>query len=154
MPIKLESTAFTEGGIMPVKYTGEGENISPQLEWSGVPENTKSIAIICDDPDAPIGTWVHWVIFNISPNEKILREAIPAEKTLSSGAIQGINSSRKIGYEGPYPPSGTHRYFFKVYALDAMLNLKPGVTKADLLKAMEGRILGQGELMGRYSRKR
>ncbi len=152
MDIKITSSAFKEGEMIPRKYTCDGDDISPPLEWSGIPNGTKGIAIISDDPDAPMGTWVHWVIFNIPPDMKGLSENIPATTTLENGAIQGITDFRRPGYGGPCPPSGTHRYYFKIYALDSMLKLKPQATKKDLLKAMEGHILAEGQLMGRYKR--
>ena len=152
MDIKIVSSAFGEGAMIPKKYTCDGEESSPPLEWSGIPASAKSIALISDDPDAPMGTWVHWVIFNIPPKETGLAEGIPQKEVLPNGARQGINSSRHIGYDGPCPPSGTHRYYFKVYALDKMLDLEPGITKKDLLKAMEGHVLGQAQLMGKYKR--
>ena len=152
MEIKLTSSAFKDGDMMPKRYTCDGEEFSPPLEWSNLPEGTKTIAIINDDPDAPMGTWVHWVIFNIPPGLKGLPENVPAVKVLDNGAIQGVNSSHTIGYSGPCPPSGTHRYYFKIYALDTDLKLKPGVAKKDLLEAMEGRVLGEGQLMGKYVR--
>lgn len=150
--IKLTSSAFKEGEFIPKKYTCDDINISPPLLWSGIPDKTVSIALICDDPDAPIGTWVHWVIYNIPVNINSLAEKIPPDKVLEDGAIQGTNDFRKIGYGGPCPPNGTHRYFFKIYALDNEPNLIPGATKGELLQAMEGHILAEGKLMGRYSR--
>ena len=152
MNIKIVSDAFKDGEMIPKKYTGDGEEISPPLGWSGIPAAAKSIALISDDPDAPMGTWVHWVMFNIPPSSNGLAEGVPGDKELSDGARQGINSSRKIGYDGPCPPSGTHRYYFKLYALDTMLDLQPGATKDDLLKAMESHILAEGQIMGRYKR--
>jgi Raf kinase inhibitor-like YbhB/YbcL family protein len=152
MQIKIKSLAFEAGGMIPSKFTCDGPDVSPALEWESVPENAKTLAIICDDPDAPMGTWVHWVIFNIPAGLGGLEEDVPADEVLSSGAIQGINDFRRIGYGGPCPPSGIHRYFFKIYALDTELDLKPGATKSQVLEAMEGHILAQGELMGRYSR--
>jgi len=152
MEIKITSSAFKDGDMIPKRYTCDGENTSPPIAWSGLPEGTKSVAIITDDPDAPVGIWVHWVIFNIPPDIKGLPEAVPDGKTLDSGARQGINDSRKIGYVGPCPPGGTHRYYFKIYALDKDLDLAAGATKKELLKAMEGHILGEGQLMGRYKR--
>jgi Raf kinase inhibitor-like YbhB/YbcL family protein len=152
MAISITSTAFTENGMIPRKYTCDDRDVSPALSWSNVPQNAKSIALICDDPDAPVGTWVHWVVFDMPATAKGLPEGTTGMKGLPAGAKQGINDFRKRDYGGPCPPSGTHRYFFKIYALDAMLDLKEGATKADLLKAMEGHILGQGQLMGRYSR--
>jgi Raf kinase inhibitor-like YbhB/YbcL family protein len=152
MELKVTSPAFKNGEMIPKKYTCDGEEMSPPLEWSEAPAGTKGIALISDDPDAPMGTWVHWVIFNMPPDTKKLPENVPHAPTLDNGAKQGIDDSGKIGYGGPCPPSGTHRYYFKVYALDKMLDLKPGATKKDLLKAMEGHIIAQGELMGRYKR--
>lgn len=153
MKIKVTSGAFEEGGVIPARYTGDAEDISPDIAWSGIPDGAKSIAVISDDPDAPMGTWVHWVIFNIPPELTGLAEGVPTDPVLDNGAIQGVNDSRTIGYSGPYPPSGYHRYYFKVYALDTMLKLKSGITKKDLLKAMEGHILAEGQLMGKYKRK-
>ncbi len=152
MDIEITSTAFDEGGMIPAKYTCDGPNISPPLAWSSVPENTVSIALICDDPDAPMGTWVHWVLFNLPPETKELPEDLPPKEIVSNGAKQGKNDSRRIGYSGPCPPGGTHRYYFKIYALDTKLDLEPGVVKKELVKAMGGHILGEGQLMGRYQR--
>jgi Raf kinase inhibitor-like YbhB/YbcL family protein len=150
--IKVKSTAFEEGGMIPKRYACDGTDISPPLAWNGVPEATKSIALICDDRDAPRGTWVHWVLFNLPPATNDLPENVPPQKRLGNGAIHGINDFRKIGYGGPCPPSGTHRYYFKIYALDTEINLKPGITKKKLLKTMKGHILAEGQLMGKYSR--
>lgn len=149
----ITSTAFKEGKSIPQKYTCDGQDISPQLGWQSVPPNTKSLALIADDPDAPMGTWVHWVIFNIPPTTTELSESVPTEKTLPNGALQGINDFKNYGYGGPCPPSGTHRYYFKLYALDTALKLSAGITKPELLKAMERHIVAQAQLMGRYSRK-
>ena len=154
MAIKVTSPVFSEGGMIPKKYTCDGEEASPPIEWSNIPEGAKSIAVISDDPDAPGGMWVHWVIFNIPPAEKGLPENVTHDKALPNGAIQGINDSREIGYGPPCPPSGTHRYYFKVYALDDVLKPEPGITKNQLLKAMDGRILAEGGIMGRYKRGR
>ncbi len=152
MEIKLESSAFKDGQSIPKQYTCDGVNISPPLEWSGVPKNGKTLAIICDDPDAPAGTWVHWVVYNLHADDLGLIENTPATDKLTGGGLQGKNDFGKIGYGGPCPPSGTHRYFFKLYTLDTELELKPGATKSDLLKAMEGHVTAQGQLMGTYSR--
>jgi Raf kinase inhibitor-like YbhB/YbcL family protein len=152
MEIKVTSSAFKEGSMIPRQYTCDGEDISPPLAWAGVPEDTKSLALICDDPDAPMGTWVHWVLFNIPAGIKELPAKIPSEKIIENGAKHGVNDFRKFGYGGPCPPGGTHRYYFKLYALDTEINLDPGITKAELLKAMEGHILAEGKLMGRYKR--
>lgn len=152
MVIKVTNSAFEEGGMIPRKYTCDGADVSPPLGWTGVPEEAKTLALISDDPDAPMGTWVHWVLFNLPARIQEIHEAIPAEKELTNGARQGRNDFRKIGYGGPCPPGGTHRYYFKLYALDTVLNLPAGATKAELLKAMEGHILEEGQLMGRYKR--
>ena len=147
----LASTAFKEGEIIPKKYTCDGPDVSPPLEWYAVPPEAKSLALIVEDPDAPMGTWVHWVIFNIPPRTSGLPEHVSAEKTLPDGVVQGRNDFRKIGYGGPCPPGGTHRYFFLLYALDTMLKLPAGSTKVDLVRAMEGHIIGKAQLMGKYS---
>ncbi|MGA2070503.1 MAG: YbhB/YbcL family Raf kinase inhibitor-like protein [Sedimentisphaerales bacterium] len=138
--------------MIPSKYTADGQNISPPLKWEGVPDGTASIALICDDPDAPMGTWVHWVMWNIPPDKKELPENIPPDQKLSDGSIQGITDFRRPGYGGPAPPSGTHRYYFKIYALNTKLDLPTNSTKVQLLKAMESHILAEGELMGKYKR--
>ena len=152
MELKIKSSAFNEGNMIPKKYTCDGTNVSPPLAWEGAPANAKSLALISDDPDAPVGTWVHWVIYNIPPTIKELPENIPPYKIIENGAQQGTNDFRMIGYGGPCPPRGIHRYYFKLYALDSMLDSQPGLTKAQLVKAMEGHILAQGQLMGRYQR--
>jgi len=153
MSIQIICAAFKEGESIPVKYTCDGENVSPALNWSGAPEGTKSFALICDDPDAPGRTWIHWVVYNIPATMTSLHEAVPMKKTVLNNIIQGTTSFRKIGYGGPCPPRGpAHRYFFKIYALDTELNLKAGASENELLKAMEGHILAKGQLMGRYSR--
>lgn len=152
MEIKITSSAFAEDGLIPPKYTCDGSDISPPLQWEAMPEGTKSIALICDDPDAPSGTFVHWVIFGLSAETRELEENIPPDETLPNGAKQGTSDFGRIGYGGPCPPSGTHRYFFKIYALDTELDLAAGARKPQLLKAMEGHILGQGQLIGKYKR--
>jgi Raf kinase inhibitor-like YbhB/YbcL family protein len=152
MGIKIESSAFKEGGMIPVKYTCDGEDVSPPLKWGDLPTGTKSIALISDDPDAPVGTWVHWVLYNLPPDVRALSENIPPNKTLENGAVHGNNDFKRVGYGGPCPPGGTHRYFFKIYAVDKKIDLAPGASKAQLLKAMEGHILDNGELMGKYKR--
>jgi Raf kinase inhibitor-like YbhB/YbcL family protein len=139
--------------MIPKQYTCDGENISPPLSWEGIPDGAKSIALICDDPDAPRGTWVHWVLYNLSPGTKSLPEKVPAGKA-AGGGVQGSNDFGDAGYGGPCPPGGTHRYFFRLYALDAMLQPGGEVTKARLLEAMEGHVMAQGELMGKYERSR
>ncbi len=153
MEIKIQSNAFKHEGMIPSKYTCDGEDISPQLSWGDVPEQTQSLALISDDPDAPMGTWVHWVVFNMPPDKTSLQENFPKDKKMQDGTIQGITSFKKNGYGGPCPPSGTHRYYFKLYALDKKLDLGPDAEKSDVLEALEGHILATGELIGKYSRK-
>ena len=152
MEIKITSSAFEDGGLIPAKYTCDGADISPSLQWEVVPEGTRSVALICDDPDAPMGTFVHWVIFGLPAEVRELAENIPSDETLPSGAKQGTSDFGRIGYGGPCPPSGTHRYFFKIYALDTEIDLAAGASKRELLGAMEGHILGQGQLIGKYKR--
>ena len=151
--MELKSSVFEAGGMIPKKYTCDGPDVSPPLSWSDVPVGTKSLALIADDPDAPMGTWVHWVAWNIPANARALEEDVPKRDTLPNGMKQGTTDFRRIGYGGPCPPSGTHRYLFKLYALDTTLNLPPGTTKKDLEKAMQGHVLAQTELMGKYARK-
>ena len=153
MELKIESSAFKEGEMIPFRFTCDGEDVSPELRWSNVPAGTKSFALIADDPDAPVGTWVHWVLFNIPAQVTELTEKVPAVKTLPDGAVSGTNDFRKFGYGGPCPPSGTHRYFFKLYALDTLLALGPGASKKQVLDAMKGHVLSQGQLMGKYRRR-
>ncbi len=151
--LQLTSTAFSDGGSIPVKYTCDGDNVSPPLAWEAPPTGTKSFALICDDPDAPVGIFTHWVIFNIPASVRQLGEAVPATERLEDGAIQGKNSFGKLGYSGPCPPRGsTHRYRFTTYALDKLLELPPGTPKKELLEAMQGHILAQGQLTGTYHR--
>jgi Raf kinase inhibitor-like YbhB/YbcL family protein len=150
--LKLTSTAFKEGEAIPRGYTCDGANVSPPLEWTGVPKSAKTIAIIAEDPDAPAGTFVHWVLFNLSAEGLGLIENTPQTGTLNGGGAQGKNDFGKVGYGGPCPPSGMHRYFFKFYVLDSGLPLKAGATKADVEKAMEGHIVGQAQLTGTYKR--
>jgi unsaturated rhamnogalacturonyl hydrolase len=152
MEIKITSTAFDEGGMIPPKYACDGDDISPPLMWDSVPDGTKSIALINDDPDAPMGTWVHWVLYNLPPDKRQLSEAFPGDETLPDGTRQGVTDFGKTGYGGPCPPSGTHRYYFKIYALDTMIESTAVLDKKALLKKMEGHILAQGQLMGRYKR--
>ena len=152
MPFEITSTAFAPGEPIPRKYTCDGEDISPPLQWSDPPQDTQSFALIADDPDAPIGTWVHWVIYNQPAEARALPQAIPPDADLADGSRHGKNSWGKLGYGGPCPPGGTHRYFFKLYALDTVLDLIAGASKEQLLKAMEGHILAQTEVMGVYTR--
>jgi len=142
--MKIISKEFSEQGKIPKKFTCQGQDISPQLTIENIPQDAKSLALIVDDPDAPMGTWVHWVVFNIKPKDKIAEGEIPG--------TQGINDFGKLNYGGPCPPSGTHRYFFKLYALDVELNLEKGCSKEDLETAMQGHILEKAELVGIYKK--
>lgn len=150
--MKLTSEVFSNEEMIPEKYTCDGQDISPPLQWEDVPEETKSLALICDDPDAPVGTWVHWVIFDIPQDIDSLTENVSTTKEFANGSKQGINDFHKIGYGGPCPPGEKHRYFFKLYALDKMLNLKPGISKSELERAMGKHILEKAELIGNYAR--
>ena len=154
MSLELTSDAFVNGQSIPTKYACTGKNISPALAWNEPPAGTQSFALIVDDPDAPIGTWVHWVLYNIPAGTRSLLEDLPVTgKNVDPNAIYvGKNSSSKIGYDGPCPPSGMHRYFFKLYALDTLISLLPGATKEQVLREMDGHILAQGELMGTFSK--
>lgn len=153
MAFRVESPAFEAKGKIPQKYTCDGADISPPLAWKEAPPGTKSFTLISDDPDAPVGTWVHWVIYDIPPDTGGLEEGIPKTEELANGAKQGMTDFRKVGYGGPCPPSGkAHRYFFKLYALDRALDLPPKATKADLLVAMNGHVLAQAERVGLYQR--
>jgi Raf kinase inhibitor-like YbhB/YbcL family protein len=153
MALELTSTALQEGEPIPQQYTADGRNISPPLKWRDPPAGTRSLALVCEDPDAPRGTFTHWVIFNMPAETRELSEGVPAEATLPNGAAQGINDFRKVGYGGPSPPPGKpHRYFFQLYALDRPLDLQPGATKAQLLAAAKGHVLGEAHFMGTYAR--
>jgi len=153
MTIELTSTAFQEGDSIPERYTGDGNDASPPLRWSEPPQGTKSFALVCDDPDAPRGTWVHWVLYNLPATTTNLPEGVPAKGEVEGGGRQGKNDFDNLGYGGPAPPKGKpHRYFFKVYALDATPDLPAGTTKAKLLEAMKGHVLAEGQLMGKYGR--
>ena len=153
--MKITSTAFSQKAFIPKKYTCAGEDISPALAWQDAPAETKSFALIADDPDAPMGTWIHWVLYNVPAADNGLAEHVPVPARLPGGALQGENSFGKTGYGGPCPPPGhgPHRYYFKLYALDAVLDLSPTDATAETLqKAMKGHVLGSAELMGRYER--
>ncbi len=157
MALELKSIAFEHNGTIPSKHTCEGEDISPQLSWNGLPEGTRSLALIMDDPDAPPGTWVHWVIYDLPPKAVGLDEGVPRTENLDNGAKQGlcwgVDDFSRVGYNGPCPPpGGPHRYFFKLFALDQSSGLLPKATKADLLEAMKGHILARAELIGLYQR--
>jgi len=150
--MKITSTAFIGQAMIPSAYTCDGVNQSPALTWTGDPKETKSFVLINDDPDAPRGEWVHWILFNIPPGVHALKEAFLYRNKPYPEMLAGRNDFGNLEYGGPCPPSGTHRYFFKIYALDSMLALPEGVTKNQLLQAMEGHILGKGELVGLYRR--
>ena len=156
MPFVLTSTAFTEGEPIPAKYSCEGADVSPPLAWSGAPAATKCFALICDDPDAPRGTWVHWVLYNLPATLTALPEGVNKTAALRElgGAWQGINSDKRTGYSGPCPPpGGPHRYFFKLYALDQLLRLDANATKTAVERAMDGHTLSQAHIMGTYQRR-
>ena len=150
MALTLRSSAFEAGKEIPSKHTCEGTDVAPQLSWSGAPEGTKSFALVMDDPDAPRGTWVHWVAVDLPPSAT----SLPEGGALPSGARSGTNSWGRTGYGGPCPPSGHHRYFFKLYALDTTLNQLAKATKEQLESAMKGHVLAHAELMGTYQKKR
>lgn len=153
MAFTLMSDAFEAGGGIPAKYTGDGEDISPPLRWEGVPEGTAAFVLICDDPDAPVGNWVHWVLFDLPGDLRSLPPDVPRTGSVLGSAGQGVNDFRNIGYGGPAPPPGkAHRYIFTLYALDQPCGIKPGASKADVLRRVEGHILGKAELTGTYRR--
>ena len=152
--MQLTSSAFTEGAAIPAKHTCDAKNVSPALKWTGVPAGARSLALIADDPDAPSGTWVHWILYDLAPTVSELPEDVPKSKSIAGGAKQGLNDFQQLGYGGPCPPRGKpHRYFFKLYALDAQLDLKPGLTKKEVERGMEKHIVAQAQLMGTYQRK-
>lgn len=149
----LTSPAFKEGETIPARHTEDGPDLSPRLRWSEPPEGTMSFALVVDDPDAPRGTWVHWVAYGIPGDARELQEGFPKEASASDGILQGENDFGKTGYGGPAPPPGKpHRYFFKLYALDFTPELEAGLSKEDLQRAIEGHVLGEAQLMGRYGR--
>ncbi len=150
--ITVESSAFDDGEAMPDKYSLSDDNVSPPISWSDVPSNTKSVAVICEDPDAPSGLWVHWVVFNIPSDISALPEDLPDEGVLAGGIIQGVNDFGRIGWDGPAPPEGVHRYIFRVYGLDSMLGLGPGASRKELLSAMDGHIIARGSMTGTYEK--
>jgi len=153
MTMQLSSPAFAEGERIPVNHTADGADRSPELRWGNIPPHAQSLALICEDPDAPRGTWTHWVLFNIPADKTTYAEGVPAEKELPGGARHGKNDFGKIGYGGPSPPKGKpHRYFFKLYALDTKLDLPAGATRQQVLDAIKGHVLAQGQLMGTYGR--
>jgi Raf kinase inhibitor-like YbhB/YbcL family protein len=153
MSLTIKTKAFLEGEMIPTKYTCDGDDVSPGLTWTGAPEATQSLTLIADDPDAPVGTWTHWIIWNIPPETAALFDGVPKENTLKDGARQGYNDFKRIGYGGPCPPPGKpHRYFFRLYAMDSKLDAKAGVSRNELERAMKGHVLAQAELMGKYGR--
>ncbi len=168
LKIQLRSSAFTDGGMIPQTFTCDSSDTSPPLEWSGAPPSAHSLVLIVDDPDAPMGTWSHWVVFNLPPEAKALKQGVRAQETIPPGfiegsetsaehklaAIQGQNDFGKHGYGGPCPPAGTHHYFFRIYALDIPLRLNPTATRADVLMEIGGHILAEGRLVGKYARSR
>lgn len=153
MTFDLTSSAFQDGETIPKKYTCEGPDVSPPLHWSVPPAGTRSYVIIADDPDAPVGTWAHWVIYDLPLDLRGLPEGVPAKERVLDGALQGLNDFKRVGYGGPCPPPGKpHRYDFRLYALDTALTLKPRATKAQVLDACKGHILAEAQLMGRFGR--
>ena len=150
----ITSEAVQEGAPIPVQYTCDGQDVSPPLAWSSVPPEAKTLALINDDPDAPMGTWVHWVVINIPPGMSGFEEAVSSDSLARQGVVEGLTDFGRQGYGGPCPPSGTHRYYFKLYALDTALDLGREATKKQVESAMEGHILEQAQLMGRYTRRR
>jgi hypothetical protein len=153
MAFELTSSAFTAGETIPRRHTCDGADVSPPLAWTEAPAGTATFALVCDDPDAPAGTWVHWVLYDLPATVRQLAEGVPPEPLLKGGGRQGTNDFRRTGYGGPCPPRGApHRYYFRLYALDTALGLAPGATKEALLKAMAGHVKGQAELVGRYGR--
>jgi len=147
--MKITSSSFQEGGDIPSKFSRDGQNINPALRIEGTHSNAKSLLLIMDDPDAPVGLFTHWLVWNIDPKTTDI-----AEKSVPKGAVQGTNDYPTLGYGGPQPPSGTHRYYFKIFALDQMLDLKAGAKRAEVDAAMRGHVIAQGELMGRYSKQK
>ena len=149
--VKVTSSAFASGAMIPQQYTCKGDDVSPALDWRGAPADTVSFAVIMDDPDAPRGTWVHWVMWNIPASAHSVPQGVAKQDQLDDGSRQGRNSDSNVGYNGPCPPMGqTHRYFFRVYALDAKLDLAAGAERSALDAAMKGHVLAQGEYMGKF----
>lgn len=150
LPFQLNTSAY-KGGLIAKKFTCDGTDVSPELKWTDPPKQTESLALIMDDPDAPSGTWVHWVLYDLPADARGLPEGVPKDRSLSNGARQGRNDFNKIGYNGPCPPRGSlHRYFFKLYALDCKTNLEPGVSKGELERSIRGHILAEAELVGKF----
>jgi Raf kinase inhibitor-like YbhB/YbcL family protein len=154
MAIEVTSTIFKDGDDIPARYTCDGKNLSPPLNWTGVPQTAQSLALLMDDPDAPSGTYTHWILFNIPRRIEGLPEDVPKEEKLADGSRQCLNSSGNFGYTGPCPPAGhgSHRYYFRIYALDREIHLNKGSKREDFLTAIEGQVLEEGQLMGRFER--
>ena len=152
MTLRIESPAFAPGGPIPSRHTCDGEDLSPPLLWRDLPAGIRTLALICEDPDAPRGIWSHWVLFNLPASVSSLPEGLHASAEIAGGGVQGVNDFDRPGYGGPCPPAGTHRYFFRLYALDGELSLPARSRRKDLLRAIEGRIRAEAELMGTYSR--
>lgn len=157
MALNITSPAFSPNAPIPVKYTCDGADVSPALSWTGVPAGAKSMVLIMDDPDAPSGTWVHWVLYDLPASATGIPEGFPKKEKLDSGAKHGlcwgVNSFSRVGYHGPCPPPGApHHYVFKLYAIDTMLGIAPRATKTDVVKAMKGHVLAEGEIVGTYAR--
>jgi Raf kinase inhibitor-like YbhB/YbcL family protein len=153
--MEIRTNTFEAGGMIPREYTCDGVNSSPAVRWSGVPQEAVSLALLCEDPDAPSGTWSHWVLFNLPPAHRELPRGVPADARLEGGGLQGRNDFGKLGYGGPCPPRGTtHRYYFRLFVLDCVLDLEPGATRQQVREKMQGHILEQAEWMGRYSRQK
>lgn len=153
-PIALESAAFAAGTSIPSRYTCDGEELSPAVQWEAVPDNTQTLILVVDDPDAPGQAFVHWLVYNLPPATRELSEALPKEPDLALGGVQAKNDFGKHGYGGPCPPSGTHRYVFRLFALDTTLNLQSDTSKQEIIEAMQGHVLASGELIGLYRRQR
>jgi Raf kinase inhibitor-like YbhB/YbcL family protein len=150
--MRLSSDAFEHGQEIPKKFSCDGEDVSPPLAWEDPPEGTRAFALICDDPDAPIKTFTHWLVYDLPADRRALPQSLTKSETVLGGGTQGKNSFGRLGYGGPCPPTGVHRYFFKLYALSAPLGLPPGAGKDELLAAMKGRVLAETELMGTYKK--
>ena len=153
LTVTVTSTSFQSGGEIARKFTCDGEDLSPQISWNGAPAGTQAFVLIADDPDAPAGTWTHWVVYDVPASSTSLNEGLPKLEQLPDGSKQGRNDFRKVGYNGPCPPAGKpHRYFFKVYALNRKLNIKAGAARSEVEKAMSGHVQAEGEYMGTYQR--
>ena len=152
--MRLSSAAFAEGGMLPPRFTCDGDGVSPPLAWADVPDGTQGFALLCEDPDAPSGMFTHWLLYNLSAGSRELAEGVPTDAVLSIGARQGTNSFGEVGYGGACPPRGDHehRYIFKLYALDTDLALEPGARREQLLDAVRDRVLAEAQLMGKYKR--